>query len=129
MALAGNAANQATKVWIGVAVGAAVGIGIALAFPFLLVFAFLFASADAVFSSAITNLFDFRNWSIGELIGRALVAATFAWVAGGLFLLQRDAGRERPDAMPWSACRDHGSLRRSSSSSATSSSSRGAAWE
>src|SRR5207245_10079424 len=44
---------------------ASIGIGIALAFPFLLVFAFLFASADAVFSSAITNLFDFRNWSIG----------------------------------------------------------------
>src|SRR5207244_698375 len=56
----------------------------------LLVFALLFASAAAVFSSAITNLFDFRNWSIGELIGRVLVAATFAWVAGGLFLL---AGR------------------------------------
>src|SRR5437667_35639 len=69
---------------------ASIGIGIALAFPFLLVFAFLFASADAVFSSAITNPFDFRNWSIGELIGRVLVAATFAWVAGGLFLL---AGR------------------------------------
>ena len=69
---------------------ASIGIGIALAFPFLLVFAFLFASADAVFSSAITNLFDLRNWSIGELIGRVLVAATFAWVAGGLFLL---AGR------------------------------------
>jgi hypothetical protein len=67
-----------------------VGIGIALAFPFLLVFAFLFASADAVFSSAVTNLFDLRKWSIGELIGRVLLAATFAWVGGGVFLL---AGR------------------------------------
>ena len=69
---------------------ASVGVGIALAFPFLLAFAFLFASADAVFSSAITNLFDFRKWSIGELVGRVLLAATFAWMAGGLFLL---AGR------------------------------------
>src|SRR5439155_866609 len=69
---------------------ASVGIGIALAFPFLLVFALLFASADAVFSSAVGNVFDFRKWSIGELIGRMLLAATFTWVAGGLFLL---AGR------------------------------------
>src|SRR2546427_12781997 len=67
-----------------------VGIGIALAFPFLVVFALLFASADAVFSSAITNVFDFRKWSIGELIGRILLAAVFALVAGGLFLI---AGR------------------------------------
>src|SRR5438132_5111182 len=67
-----------------------VGIGIALAFPFLVVFALLFASADAVFSSAISNVFDFRKWSIGELIGRILLAAVFAWVAGGLFLI---AGR------------------------------------
>ena len=69
---------------------ASVGIGIALAFPFLLVFAFLFASADAVFSSAMTNVFDFKNWSVGELIARLLLAVLFAWVAGGLFLL---AGR------------------------------------
>src|SRR5438876_1843412 len=69
---------------------ASVGIGIALAFPFLLIFALLFASADAVFSSAVGNVFDFRKWSIGELIGRMLLAATFTWVAGGLFLL---AGR------------------------------------
>src|SRR6266567_875640 len=61
-----------------------VGIGIVLAFPFLLVFALLFASADAVFSSALTNVFDFRKWSIGELIGRVLLAAVFAWIAGGL---------------------------------------------
>jgi hypothetical protein len=67
-----------------------VGIGIAIAFPFLVVFALLFASADAVFSSAVTNVFDFRKWSIGELIGRLLLAAIFAWVAGGLFLI---AGR------------------------------------
>jgi len=73
-----------------------VGVGIALAFPFLLVFAFLFASADAVFSSAVTNLFDFRKWSIGELIARILLAAIFAWVGGGLFLL---AGRGADTAM------------------------------
>src|SRR5438874_9416200 len=69
---------------------ASVGVGIALAFPFLVVFALLFASADAVFSSAVTNVFDFRNWSIGELIGRILVATAFAWIAGGLFIV---AGR------------------------------------
>src|SRR5438093_8341331 len=67
-----------------------VGIGIAIALPFLVVFALLFASADAVFSSALSHVFDFRNWSIRELIGRMLLAAVFAWVAGGLFLL---AGR------------------------------------
>jgi hypothetical protein len=67
-----------------------IGIGIAIAFPFLIVFALLFASADAVFSSAITNVFDFRKWSIGELIGRVFLAAAFAWLAGGLFVV---AGR------------------------------------
>src|SRR5947208_11231708 len=74
---------------------ASVGIGIALAFPFLLIFALLFASADAVFSSAVTNVFDFRNWSIGELIGRILVATAFAWIAGGLFII---AGRRADTA-------------------------------
>jgi hypothetical protein len=69
---------------------ASVGIGIAIAFPFLVVFALLFASADAVFSSAINNVFDFRKWSLGELIGRLLLAAVFAWVAGGMFIV---AGR------------------------------------
>ncbi|MGH2472490.1 MAG: DUF4153 domain-containing protein [Candidatus Limnocylindria bacterium] len=75
---------------------ASVGIGIALALPFLLVFALLFASADAVFSSALTNVFDFRKWSIGELIGRILLAAAFAWVAGGLFIV---AGRRTDTTM------------------------------
>ena len=74
-----------------------VGIGIAIAFPFLVVFAFLFASADAVFSSAVTNVFDFRKWSLGELIGRVLLAMGFAWVAGGLFVV---AGRRTDTAMP-----------------------------
>jgi len=54
------------------------------------VFALLFASADAVFSSALTNVFDFRKWSIAELVGRVLLAAVFAWIAGGLFII---AGR------------------------------------
>jgi hypothetical protein len=69
---------------------ASVGIGIALAFPFLVVFALLFASADAVFSSAVTSVFDFRRWSIGELISRIFLGAVFAWAAGGLFVV---AGR------------------------------------
>src|SRR5207245_2348735 len=73
-----------------------VGIGIALAFPVLVAFARLCASADAVFSIAITNVFDFRKWSIGELIRRILVAAVFAGVAGGLFLI---AGRATEAAM------------------------------
>jgi len=76
---------------------ASVGIGMALAFPFLVVFALLFASADAVFSSAINNVFDFRKWSIGELIGRVFLAAAFAWVAGGLFIV---AGRRTDTTMP-----------------------------
>ncbi len=76
---------------------ASVGIGIAIAFPFLVVFALLFASADAVFSSAVNNVFDFRKWSIGDLIGRLLLAAVFAWVAGGLFIL---AGRRTDTTMP-----------------------------
>src|SRR6266550_3401049 len=71
------------------------GVGIAIAFPFLVVFALLFASADAVFSSAVTNVFDFRKWSIGEFIGRVLLAAAFAWVAGGLFIV---AGRRADTA-------------------------------
>lgn len=73
-----------------------VGIGIAIAFPFLVVFALLFASADAVFSSAVTNLFDFRKWSIGEVIGRILLGAAFAWIAGGLFIV---AGRRTDTSM------------------------------
>src|SRR5881628_318630 len=76
---------------------ASVGVGVALAFPFLVVFALLFASADAVFSSAVTNVFDFRKWSIGELIGRLLLAAAFAWIAGGLFVV---AGRRTDTTMP-----------------------------
>ena len=64
-----------------------VGVGIALAFPFLVVFALLFASADAVFSSALRNVFDFKRWSIGELIGRIIVAAFFAWLGGGLLMV------------------------------------------
>jgi hypothetical protein len=75
---------------------ASVGVGIAIAFPFLVVFALLFASADAVFSSAVNNVFDFRNWSIGELIGRVLLAALFAWVGGGLFIV---AGRRTDTTM------------------------------
>ena len=76
---------------------ASVGIGIALAFPFLVVFALLFASADAVFSSAVNNVFDFRKWSIGDLVGRVFVAALFAWVAGGLFIV---AGRSADPTIP-----------------------------
>jgi hypothetical protein len=76
---------------------ASVGIGIALAFPFLVVFALLFASADAVFSSAVNNVFDFRKWSIGDLVGRVLVAASFAWIAGGLFIV---AGRSADPTIP-----------------------------
>src|SRR2546425_1682383 len=64
-----------------------VGVGIALAFPFLVVFALLFASADAVFSSALRNIFDFKRWSIGELIGRVILAAFFAWLGGGLLMV------------------------------------------
>jgi uncharacterized protein DUF4153 len=75
---------------------ASVGIGIAIAFPFLVVFALLFASADAVFSSAITNVFDPRKWSVGELIGRIFLAAVFAWIAGGLFVV---AGRRTDTTM------------------------------
>jgi hypothetical protein len=73
-----------------------VGIGLALAFPFLLVFAILFSSADAVFSSAITNVFDLRKWSIGEILTRILLAAAFAWLAGGMFVI---AGRGADTAM------------------------------
>jgi hypothetical protein len=93
---------------------ASVGVGIALAFPFLIVFAVLFASADAVFSSAVNNVFDFRRWSIGELIGRVLVGAVFAWVAGGLFIV---AGRRTDTAMSTVLPRFRGLL--SSTASAT----------
>lgn len=74
-----------------------VGIGLALAFPFLVVFAILFASADAVFSSAITNVFDLRKWSLGEFAARTVLAAVFAWLAGGVFVL---AGRGADAAVP-----------------------------
>src|SRR5256714_4544936 len=75
---------------------ASVGVGIALAFPFLVVFAGLFANAGAVLSRPGPDVVEFRNWSIGELIGRLLLAAIFAWVGGGLFLL---AGRGADTAM------------------------------
>ena len=74
-----------------------VGIGLALAFPFLLVFAVLFSSADAVFSSALTNVFDLRKWSLGEILARILLAVTFAWLAGGIFVI---ASRGADTAMP-----------------------------
>src|SRR6266850_6983980 len=74
-----------------------VGVGVAIAFPFLIVFALLFASADAVFSSALNSVFDFRKWSIAELVGRVLLAAVFAWIAGGLFVV---AGRRTDTSMP-----------------------------
>src|SRR5258706_10717764 len=76
---------------------ASIGIGVAIAFPFLIVFALLFASADAVFSSATNTVFDFRKWSLGELIGRVFLATLFAWVAGGLFIV---AGRRTDTTMP-----------------------------
>ncbi len=76
---------------------ASIGVGIAVAFPFLVVFALLFASADAVFSSAVTNVFDFRKWSIGDFIGRVLLGGVFAWVGGGLFIV---AGRRTDTTMP-----------------------------
>ena len=74
-----------------------VGIGLALASPFLVVFAILFSSADAVFSSALTNVFDLRKWSIGEFLARVLLAAVFAWLAGGIFVL---AARGADTQMP-----------------------------
>jgi hypothetical protein len=40
-----------------------------------------------VFSSALTNVFDLRKWSIGEFLARILLAAVFAWLAGGIFVL------------------------------------------
>jgi hypothetical protein len=78
-----------------------VGVGLTLALPFLAVFAALFSSADAVFRSALTNLFDFDRWSIGDLIGRALLATTLGWLAGGIFLVAgRGADTNFPPVLP-----------------------------
>lgn len=59
--------------------------GVALALPFLVVFVTLFGSADAVFARAVTETLDPRRWlrELGELPGRALVAATATWLAAG----------------------------------------------
>ena len=65
--------------------------GLLLAAPFLFVFAGLFGSADAVFARTLADLFDLGRWldALGDLPGRLIVGAVFAWVAAGaLFRLR-----------------------------------------
>jgi hypothetical protein len=75
---------------------ASIGTGIALAVPFLVVFAVLFASADAIFSKTVTDVFDLKKWQLGDIVGRAVLAAFFAWLAGGLFIVA-GRGADAPD--------------------------------
>jgi hypothetical protein len=78
-----------------------IGIGLALALPFLVVFGVLFASADAVFSRAVQNVFDLQKWSLGEIVGRGMLALVLAWLAGGIFLLAgRGAETKQAAVMP-----------------------------
>lgn len=56
--------------------------GLLIAIPIVLVFVALFSSADAVFARVIGDVFGVR-FDIGDLLGRVLVAAFFAWVAAG----------------------------------------------
>ena len=81
---------------------ASVGIGLVLALPLIVVFAALFSSADAVFASAMRNAFDLSRWSLGEVIGRTIVAGVFAWAAGGIFLLAgRGSDVKFPSLLPY----------------------------
>jgi hypothetical protein len=71
--------------------------GLAIAVPVLLVFVALFASADAVFASAIDDLFGFEL-DLGDAGWRLAVAAFLAWfAAGGLALAASRPGSDAPE--------------------------------
>jgi Domain of unknown function (DUF4153) len=57
--------------------------GLLIAIPLLLVFGLLFAAADAVFARYAEDIFSWQvDWD--TLIGRAVTAFVWAWLAGGM---------------------------------------------
>lgn len=57
--------------------------GLLLAFPVVAVFAALLISADEVFAAYMDDLFALP-FDIGDLLRRAVIVATFGWIAAGL---------------------------------------------
>lgn len=75
----------------------AVARGVALGLPLLLLFGGLFVAADAVFKHLVTTAVPTLDASI---VGRVLIVAVWAWLAGGLL---RDllAARTEPAEVPF----------------------------
>lgn len=71
--------------------------GLALALPFLFVFSNLFSSADAVFAQIVEDTLDEWLEALGELPGRAFIAAMAALVAAGGLTIAL-GGPDRGDA-------------------------------
>lgn len=59
--------------------------GLLIALPVLLVFAVLFAAADPIFEDVLNDLFSI-DLDLGELPGRAALAALVAWILAGLLV-------------------------------------------
>jgi hypothetical protein len=75
----------------------AVARGVVLGLPLLLLFGGLFVAADAVFKQLVSSAVPSPN---PHLVGRALIVAVWAWLAGGLL---RDllASRQEDEAVPF----------------------------
>jgi hypothetical protein len=74
--------------------------GVLIAVPVLLIFGMLFASADAIFASWTTGLFDW-DLDLGQVPERATIAFVIAWAVAGLLAVAAGAldiepGGERP---------------------------------
>jgi len=64
--------------------------GMLIALPLVLLFVALFASADAVFARIADDLVSW-DLDLGEALGRGLMAAIAAWLAGGLLVFVASA--------------------------------------
>ena len=73
--------------------------GVLIAIPLLLVFVALFASADAVFSRLMEDLFRF-DVEIGDIGWRIVLAIVIAWLAAGGLAFAAAASEDGAEAAP-----------------------------